>query len=445
MRCSPALLLACALPAQTAWTPLPAAPTARGDHAIAFDPVRNELVLLGGWDGTANLADTWTFDGTAWTLRAPPSGPGPISSHRLAFDPLRGEVIVFGGWNGTSLLAGTWSWNGSTWTRLAPAHVPPPRYSHALATDTARGRVVLFGGFCGNGCALDDTWEWDGTDWLQQQPAVRPTGRYSAGMAFDERRARVLLFGGRTLAARVNDSWTWDGAAWTPLGTGGPAPRSTPAIAYDPLRQRAVLFGGFAGAYANDTWEHDGTAWAQRSPANAPAARGFAALAFVPQLQRTVLFGGENGGPPLPGAHSYGANSPARATAFGSGCGSGITLAARDLAWTGDTCRLVAGSLPAGTLGAFVGAGFSAASWNGVALPYDLTAHGLPGCTLLAAPDVTAFVLALPDGAHFAFVVPAVPALLGVHVYAQAMATDAAVAPGGFGASAALDLVVGAR
>jgi hypothetical protein len=168
-------------------------------------------------------------------------------------------------------------------------------------------------------------------------------------------------------------------------------------------------------------------------------------MAFVPPLGRTLLFGGENGGPPLAGAFTYGPVNPASATPFGSGCGSGLGLGALDLAWLGDTCRLTAGGLQPGTNGAFFALGLSATTWGGVVLPFDLTVHGLPGCSLHVAADATAFVLAPASGAVYAFGVPATTALLGAHVFAQALAADPAVAPGGFGLSPALDLVVGSR
>ena len=73
--------------AQTAWTrvtPSPA-PAPRSDVAMVFDPVRGQLVLSGGWNGRADLADTWEWDGASWRDVTPPaaSNRGPHSSHRL--------------------------------------------------------------------------------------------------------------------------------------------------------------------------------------------------------------------------------------------------------------------------------------------------------------------------------------------------------------------------
>ena len=45
---------------------------------------------------------------------------------------------------------------------------------------------------------------------------------------------------------------------------------ATFGLAYDPVRQRTVLFGGASGTLLDDTWEFDGQDWAQIATANAP-------------------------------------------------------------------------------------------------------------------------------------------------------------------------------
>lgn len=40
----------------------PVWPTMRGGHQLCMDPVNQHLLLLGGWDGTQELADLWRYD-----------------------------------------------------------------------------------------------------------------------------------------------------------------------------------------------------------------------------------------------------------------------------------------------------------------------------------------------------------------------------------------------
>jgi len=437
-----ALLIVLPLAGQTAWTPLPTGPAPRSDLAAAFDPVRGHLLVHGGWNGSIDLDETWAFDGTTWNQLAP--FPGRISSHRLALLATQGVVIAFGGYNGGLILGGTHAWDGSSWTVRQPAQAPSARYSHMMVTDTGRDRIVLFGGSCGSGCARDDTWEYDGVNWTQLAPSLRPTGRFSAGMAFDAARNHTVLFGGRTLASRVNDTWTWDGSTWTGHGTGGPSPRSTPVMDYDPARERIVLFGGFTGIYAADTWEHDGVAWAQRSATGAPPGRGFAAMAFFNPSGQTILVGGESNAGISGLVHAYGAISPARFQLFGAGCGT-ATLSVRTLPWLGDNCRLVAGGLDASAPGAFFLLGLSDTQWGALTLPLGLTPVGMPGCSLGVSPDCTVFAVANNGLAEHLIAIPNSPPLLGVTFFARALATDPTVLPAGLAMSAPGRAVVGAR
>ncbi len=121
-------------------------------------------------------------------------------------------------------------------------------------------------------------------------------GRSFHAMAYDSLRHRVVLFGGYNGATQVNDTWEWDGT-WSPItsNTTPPPPRHGHALVYDPQRQRVVLFGGSANSgRMNDTWEWDGTSWVQPPVLNAPPMRYHHALTYDSLHQRVVLFGGIN-------------------------------------------------------------------------------------------------------------------------------------------------------
>ncbi len=265
-------------------------PPARAEHAMAYDPTRQRVVMVGG--ATA-LVDTWEWDGTDWT-RATPATPAPSGRlHRMVFDPRRQRIVLVGG--GTSLgapdNAGVWEWDGVDWAERSAGERPAPREFHGLAHDVARQRTVLFGGW--DFPALDDTWEWDGVRWTSRPTAVRPQARIHHAMVYDGAGQRVLVFGGQDANLRpLGDTWLWDGNRWTrPPPAASPSPRSAAAVAYDSIRARTVLFGGWDNtATFNDTWEWDGATWQRKAPATVPALQ-FGTAAFDVRRAVTVVFG----------------------------------------------------------------------------------------------------------------------------------------------------------
>jgi hypothetical protein len=165
---------------------------------MAYDAARQRVVLFGGfsqYSGHHNLSDTWEWDGSTWSQRSPVTSPSARGEHAMAYDAARQRIVLFGGVfdDGTvsgSSLSETWEWDGSAWSQRSPATSPSARSGHAMAYDAARQRIVIFGG---RGPA--DTWEWDGSTWSQRMPVTSPPPGGGA-MAYDEARQRLTLFNG---------------------------------------------------------------------------------------------------------------------------------------------------------------------------------------------------------------------------------------------------------
>ena len=80
----------------------------------------------------------------------------------MAFDDLRNVVVLFGGYDSSGILLNdTWEYNGA-WREVETLQTPPERYHHALAYDENRDVTILFGGHGSLGDVLGDTWEFDG-------------------------------------------------------------------------------------------------------------------------------------------------------------------------------------------------------------------------------------------------------------------------------------------
>ena len=245
------------------------------------------LVLNGNTTVTANFGYplSWLQLNPA-TNAAPKANlilQNPIS---MAFDVARQQVVYFGGPAGDQ----TWTWNGTTWTKRAPAHSPPARSGHAMAYDAARQRVILFGGGA-NLVAFNDTWAWDGTDWTLVDAGTGPGTRFNHAMAYDRARQEIVLFGGLDVSQFYTDTWAWNGAQWIlRQASGGPPPRSDFGMAFDPVNAEVVISSGFEGT--NDTWGWNGSAWTRKFPAHLPPPdkpNHFSQMAYDERLQRTVM------------------------------------------------------------------------------------------------------------------------------------------------------------
>jgi hypothetical protein len=79
-----------------------------GGYRMAYDAARGQTVLFGG--------DTCVWDGRAWAKMTRPGDPRVRSVHAVAYDPERARVVLYGGSLGETNGADTWEWNGSAWT-----------------------------------------------------------------------------------------------------------------------------------------------------------------------------------------------------------------------------------------------------------------------------------------------------------------------------------------
>lgn len=136
--------------------------------------------------------------------------------------------------------------------------------------------------------------------WTQASPTNTPSIRRAGAMAFDPVGNRLLLYGGLDLSPTPirADVHAFAGTTFTLLTpANAPPARWGHAMATDWTRQRIVAFGGRSPSFyvdANDTWEWDGTNWARVTTAVSPPARHGHGLAFDEARGRMVLFGGSD-------------------------------------------------------------------------------------------------------------------------------------------------------
>ena len=283
----PIVLFAAAVPARAA-DPATTTIQPRQFAAVAHNSGGNQFLLFGGTYGGTRYSDTWLLGSSGWTLQHPATHPEERVAAAAVYDSLRSEYVLFGGrvrksaavtcssgavptGLATELFCkDTWVFKNNAWTRMAPATMPPPRELHAMAFDAASGQVVLFGGIGATSSApLGDTWVWDGANWKQVVTAHKPPARFLHTMAYDPISQKVVLFGGDGGGKILNDTWLWNGSDWLPAPTQTTPPDfyTGAGMEYSATLRKLVLFSGLtwngarSGTPSYNSWSWDGSQW----------------------------------------------------------------------------------------------------------------------------------------------------------------------------------------
>jgi hypothetical protein len=366
-------------------------------------------------------------------------------------------------------------WNGAAWSSLTATMNGLPRSLLALPD----GGLVVGGEFTSiDGVSLPYIAQWNGSAWqpigggmnaLVTSVVRMPNGDIVAGGDF------TLAGGVIGFAQRLA---RWNGSAWSQFGTGvnglvtalavqpdGHLVVATPADLGHPS-YRAMRGNGGAWSVLPITFVADavvaqpngdlvfGNGQALHRLTGATVANyqlgGFAGsvLALRAAANGDLLVGGffTNLGPVVAVNFArLAVTCPASAVAYGSGCtgaGGPDVLTALTLPWDASTLRTRATGLPTPSL-ALVIYGFSQ-----IAVPIAaLLPEGLPGCTLLVAPDILG--LALPNAGMLDsdVFIPSVPSLVGATFFHQVVPVelDGGGQVSGITATNGLALTVGAN
>lgn len=96
---------------------------------MVYDSNRGVIVLFGGQrqlhsvevaqvESTETLSDTWEFNGEVWYRVSPIQEPPARYAHAMAYDEMRDVVVLFGGIGiYGQMLNDTWEYDGVTWTQ----------------------------------------------------------------------------------------------------------------------------------------------------------------------------------------------------------------------------------------------------------------------------------------------------------------------------------------
>ncbi len=275
---------------------------------MAYNPANQLALVFGGQStNTGLLNDLWLTNGWQWLQYSTQHYPSPRSDASLAYDQARQVAVLFGGIQDGAFLDDTWVFNGYDWVEQHPTVRPPPRSGAKMVYDPIRELTYLFGGsfsFETTYQIYGDMWSWDGQTWKQLQPASLPLARSGAQMAFDPVRQEVVLFGGHNVAALLNDTWVWDGSSWSEAHPQHyPAnPFTTAGMIFDEQRGQVILvgFSSASGQYRSQTWVWDGSDWIELlTYQTLPIEMSYGGeLVYMPGLQSVMYFNAFRQKPP---------------------------------------------------------------------------------------------------------------------------------------------------
>jgi hypothetical protein len=199
--------------------------------------------------------------------------------------------------------AGKWN---PDWERLTPANPPFPRTTHATV-GLSGGRTLVFGGEVWDQSSSHfqgfDSAVWildpEAGKWTSTKPRSPPRERCHTPLAYDPHREKVLLWGGAGLSATgefelLEDTWLLDtkDLSWTRIETPeGPPAGADAGLIHDASADRFLLF------HRGQFWEFQTGAqvWKRVEIPPGPSPREGATVALNPDCREVLFFGGNAG------------------------------------------------------------------------------------------------------------------------------------------------------
>ena len=148
-------------------------------------------------------------------------------------------------------------------------------------------------------------------NWASCPATIRPGARGHLPMAYDSVRSKLIIFGGFTQSNTLwaPDTWEYSAAAetWAKVhdglspGVGNPSARYYHCMVYDTFNNKTVMFGGQLvidiASLSNETWTWNitGTSWTKETTTGSPSARRSATMVYDSARHVCVLFGGWDG------------------------------------------------------------------------------------------------------------------------------------------------------
>jgi PKD domain/Galactose oxidase, central domain len=281
-----------------------AAPSPRWIAAMVYDPVDHYVLLFGGYGSSGADGDTWAFVNNTWNQLSPGTAPTGRYGAALAWDYTDNYAVLFGGTlYGANAFNDTWTYVHGAWTNITGTtnQTPGGRWREAMTWDPVDGYVLMFGGTNAAATPYGDTWSFVDGNWTLRTVTGSPPARYRASMAWDDADGYAVLFGGCTTSSCPDSgTWTYVNNTWSSLSlTTHPNARVYFGITYSTSYDHILLFGGSSSGSTNsplsDTWQFANGTWKSLTVnlTRSPSARAYLIMAFDPIDNYSIIFGGQ--------------------------------------------------------------------------------------------------------------------------------------------------------
>ncbi|MBA3832490.1 MAG: hypothetical protein H0X34_11485 [Chthoniobacterales bacterium] len=119
--------------------------------SMLFSDLNGRVDEFGGFDGSLYQSTMYQWSGSDWQRLHPATVPYARSSAVVGVNHAANQIVMFGGLGDVNPF-NTWTYNGTTWTMESLATQPPLVYAGSAVFDRNLNAVLLFGGGnCGSG------------------------------------------------------------------------------------------------------------------------------------------------------------------------------------------------------------------------------------------------------------------------------------------------------
>jgi hypothetical protein len=262
---------------------------------------------------TANIpASTLsTFTWQPMTVTGQPTGALNPNEARGAFDYICAQDKIYY-WMQDAASDPLWILDLATnsWSRPSVA-LPSCSKSFSTKWNPVNNHILIFCGVNSSNIFTNEVIDFDPVTF---QYAVIATGtlpiRRTPAIAYDNLRNRFVVFGGCNnatscfAASNLQDTWAFNlnNYTWQDLSAmSPPSVRYLAAMEYDVQTDRIILYGGGnnnGATLLGDTCTYDptGNSWTCTTPANSPACTGYEnSFTYIDSLGKILMFGGRDG------------------------------------------------------------------------------------------------------------------------------------------------------